>query len=263
VSAGLETGATVIERGAGPLTLTRVAFAARARRLLRAAYVLLDNDHAPEAVGLFRTMNEYLIVGRWLAIDPEKHVKLWAEDDVAKALLVDERTFEHGDFRLLDAETRGLYERHRDELRAELRPASDAEPPAVCETCGRPLSKAKRERLPPLEQMAQAVELELAYQTAYRLDSQSAVHATGMAVNHAYDEAEQGYVLRPAPHLALAGIDSYALGAHLLLDLLVDIASQIPELGWMPMLELVREMQRAITAADPESESAKARRSET
>lgn len=228
---------------------------------MHAAYGLLDNDHAPEAMGLFRTMSEYLIVTRWLRLSPEKHLNLWAEDDLRRLLMTNDKTFEHGHFRLMDEATRGLYERVRDDVRAE-RERAESQPARACEACGRPLKKPKKEKLPTVEEMAEKVELEFAYNTQYRLDSQSAVHASGMAVNHVYDEVDEGYLVRPVPHLAMAGIESYAIGAHILLDVLMGAARDIPELGWMPHLELVQKTLREITASDPESESAKHRAAE-
>jgi hypothetical protein len=256
ISAGIEHG-TVVQRGAGPQTLIRIGFAQRARRLLRAAYGLIDNEMAPEAVGLLRTMSEYLIVMRWLALDPERNMKLWAKDDLRRSLLIDDKALEHGGFRLMDEETRGLYERERDELRTET--SDEAEPVDVCEACGRTLKKAKKERLPTIEEMAENVDLAFAYNTAYRLDSQSAVHATGMAVADAFEEVAEGYLVRAEPHLMMGGIDSYAIGVHVLLDILLHAAREIPELGWMPHLELVQTTLKAITATHPESETAKAR----
>lgn len=259
ITSGLEEG-TIVQRGAGPQTLIRIGFAQRARRLLRAAYGLIDNGMAPEAVGLLRTMSEYLIVLRWLALDPDKNMPLWAEDDLRRSLMIDDKAFEHGGFRLMDEETRGLYASQRDDLRAEVSTAEEAT--ETCPRCGRPLKKTKKEKLPTIEEMAEKVDLAFAYNTAYRLDSQSAVHATGMAVNNAFDEVEAGYLVRDEPHLMMGGIDSYAIGAHVLLDILMHAAREIPELGWMPHLELVQKALKEITATHPDSETAKRRRAE-
>lgn len=259
ITSGLEEG-TIVQRGAGPQTLIRIGFAHRARRLLRAAYGLIDSGMAPEAVGLLRTMSEYLIVLRWLALDPDKNMPLWAEDDLRRSLVIDDKAFEHGGFRLMDEETRGLYAGQRDDLRAEVTTAEDAT--ETCPSCGRALKKTKKEKLPTIEEMAEKVELAFAYNTAYRLDSQSAVHATGMAVNNAFDEVEAGYLVRDEPHLMMGGIDSYAIGAHVLLDILLHAAGEIPELGWMPHLELVQKTLKEITATHPDSETAKRRRAE-
>ncbi len=85
------------------------------------------------------------------------------------------------------------------------------------------------------------------------------MHASGTAINNAFAEVEDGYLVRAEPHLMMRGIDSYAIGAHILLDILSDTARDIPELGWEPHLELVQKTLKAITAANPESETAKAR----
>jgi hypothetical protein len=71
MSETLEAGLGVREN-AGPGTLALVAFAARARRLLRSAYRVIDVGEREAAVPLYRVMNEYLIVERWLLkVGPE------------------------------------------------------------------------------------------------------------------------------------------------------------------------------------------------
>jgi hypothetical protein len=249
VSAGLEDG-TIVTRGAGAMTLAIVGFAARGRRLLRAAYFLLDQDHAPEAVPLLRTASEYLITMRWLLLDPEKNLRLLAESDVAKSLLIDARVYEHGGFRLMSDETREFYQAAQAHLKAHPPGEAGAEENDLFGVAG------KRERLPTVERMAELVDLSFAYNSAYRLDSQSAVHATAMAINNAFDEVPEGHLVRPVPQLAFSGIDSYALGAFLLLDLLTETANRIPELGWETHLDLIRDNLTTITQADPKSQTA-------
>jgi hypothetical protein len=200
------------------MTMVRVAFAARGRRLLRAAYILLDNGDSPESVPLLRTISEYVIVGRWLALDTEKHLRIWAYADVGKTLHIDAKAFEHGDFRLMEQEARERFEAAKAELRGE---------------------GEKPEPLPQIEQMAKLVDLSFAYNTAYRIDSQSAVHASGMAVNNAFEEVDEGYIVRPEPLVTLGRLENYGRGAAALADLLSDADNVIPELGWTKHLELV------------------------
>jgi hypothetical protein len=250
ISAGLETG-TIVQPGAGPETLVRVAFAARARRLLRAAYLLLDNDGGPEAVGLLRTMSEYLFVSRWLSRDTAKRMSLWVEDDLRRAIFTNDKTFELGGFKLMDDAMRGTYVAARENLLQE-RKSEPKEEGEKCDSCGR-VSRPKKEVLPTIEQMAADVGLEFAYNTQYRLDSQGSVHATPTAVNFAYEPVEAGSMVRAVPAHALAGIDSYALAAHILLDLLVDTGKDIPELGWMPHLEVVSDTLTRIRKADSDT----------
>lgn len=244
ISAGLEAG-TLVQHGAGPLTLVKVGFAARGRRLLRAAYMLLDNDHAPEGVAHLRTMSEYVIVGRWIAKDPETRLRIWTFDDVRRTLLIDDKAVEHGDFRLMDDQTRAFF----DEAKASLT-ATTPDEPAERAAVGKP------DRLPSVEEMAGDVGLSLAYNIAYRIDSQSGVHAAGMAINNVYDSVAEGNLVRLVPHVTL-GVDSYGFGASILLDLLSDADSVIPELGWTRHLELVQTTLQATSAADPDSVSSK------
>jgi len=84
--------------------MVMIGFAARGRRLLRAIYHLLDQDLAPESVPLLRTMSEYVIVSRWLALDPAENLPAWGRDSARATLLVDDRALEHGGFRLMPVE---------------------------------------------------------------------------------------------------------------------------------------------------------------
>ena len=81
MSAALDEGLGVKD-GAGTVTLALVAFAARARRLLRSAYRLVDAGERDTAVPLFRVMTEYLIAGRWLFKVGEPGMETWAMDDL-------------------------------------------------------------------------------------------------------------------------------------------------------------------------------------
>ncbi len=90
-----------------------------------------------------------------------------AEEAFRRWLLTAHRQFlnaiyQHGDFRLMDEETRGLYERHHRELRGSLTSAEEeCETPGGSES-GRPLQRKKRERLPTVEEMAEKVKLAFA-----------------------------------------------------------------------------------------------------
>ena len=52
-----------VARGGDPVDFALIAFAVRGRRLMRAAYRLIDADEPDVANALFRVMSEYLIVG--------------------------------------------------------------------------------------------------------------------------------------------------------------------------------------------------------
>jgi hypothetical protein len=254
-TSSLEEGAFVAE-GVGPMGLVLLALAARGRRLLKSAYRLVDAGERAEAAPLLRVLHEYLIVSRWLLTDPEKHLPLWANDDLRKRDVVrgrvladeeigdevkqairDEAEAEHEKVRALLAET------------AEEGQAPDAGEP--CPTCGRP-RRRQEGGLPPIEQMAARVGLRFAYDLAYRLQSQADVHATALVVDNTLIRHEDGSIMiRPEPDFGLSSYDSYQVGAHLLLDLLRPIDEQWPDLGWGPVLNAAAGSLDAIKKSDP------------
>jgi hypothetical protein len=79
----LEEGAT-FDKGVGPMGIVMITLAARGRRLLRSAYRLIDVGERAEAAPLMRIIHEYLIVTRWLLLDPEQNLTLWAKDDLRR-----------------------------------------------------------------------------------------------------------------------------------------------------------------------------------
>ena len=61
--------------------------------------------------------------------------------------------------------------------------------------------------------------------------------------------------MRRVPRFALEGYDSYAIGAHLLLDILRPLAERIPELGWESTTTKIANELAAISRAGPDSEA--------
>jgi len=117
-TASLERGLG-ISPGAGAATFALAAFAARGRRLLRSAYRLIDARERDTAVPLFRVMNEYVIVGRWLASADETTVKTWALDDLRERLNLIHEVL--ADPHLSDETKKGLVE-------TDLRPTEEVVP---------------------------------------------------------------------------------------------------------------------------------------
>ncbi|MGD0272245.1 MAG: DUF5677 domain-containing protein [Gaiellaceae bacterium] len=240
-TASLEEEAFV-ERGVDPMGLVLLAFAARGRRLLRAAYRLIDNGERAEAAPLLRVLHEYLIVARWLDTDPVKHLPMWAKDDLRQRGTTLERILSDED---LDEEVkqivRGKEDVQQEKLRAFLARLPEEEEQAPkdddrCPTCGH--SRKKRKGLPPLEVMSGKVGLGFAYNVAYRLQSQGDVHATMLVIDNTLIQQEDGQIMiRPEPDSGLSGYDPYQLGAHLLLDLLRPVDGRWPDLGWGPVLD--------------------------
>jgi hypothetical protein len=105
-----------------------------------------------------------------------------------------------------------------------------------------------------LEQMAIEAGLRFPYSFAYRLQSQSDVHATALAIDKTLDRLADGTVrLKERPEPGLSEFDSYQIGAHLLLDLVRPLADRWPDLGWTANLDAVTATLTGIARADPAS----------
>ena len=229
------------------IDLCLIAFGVRARRLLRAACRLLDADEAECANALFRVMSEYLIVGRWLTVTGPDGLTKWALDDLRERrnVLVE----------MIDDP--GLADSAKESLRLEQRATEEA----IRRYGGAnaPLSKnaarkAGEKSAPKLAQMARDVGMAFSYSFTYRVQSQTDVHATPLAIDAVYEDAspspaDPGMRLRPRPRHAMSEWDLYASGAHLLIDILRPVAERIPELGWTDALEDITTRLQAHIAA--------------
>jgi len=258
ISAILDGGADV-DKGVDPTGLALLALGARGRRLLRSAYRLLDVGERSEAAILFRVLQEYLITSRWLLLDDE-HMNVWALDDQRRRAVTIEQVASDPD---LDEETKKLIVGQAEEARAKYEEflgakfKDDEEEVEVCPECKRPLKKKKRPSLPSVEQMAKETDLKFAYDLGYRLSSQADLHATPLVVDYTLQEENGTISVREEPLFSLGHFDSYAIGAHLLLDLLRPISDRWPDLQWGPHFDAVQTTLEAVRAADPDSQSYK------
>jgi len=223
-----------------------LAFAVRARRLLRGAYTLLDDGLPDAANALFRVMAEYLIVAKWVIKGGDERAKAWAIHDLRERRVT-----------LTDVVGNKLI---GDEQRKSLQAELDATETALRTQLGPGAALSKRaarkagDTFPSLEEMAGDLGLEFVYSFAYRLLSQTDVHATALAVDSVYEDGigagDPGRRLRPAPRHAMQGFDLYQSGAHLLLDILVLLSNQMPELEWSGILgDFNRRLQIAAAAS--------------
>jgi hypothetical protein len=229
-------GPTGVTAGSGPIDFALIAFAVRARRLMRPAYRLLDAGEPDGASVLFRVMSEYIIVGRWLIKNGEEAMTRWAINDLRERrnILVEMLT----DPRIAPD--------HRGSLEGEM--AATEEAIGRYGGSGTPLSKSAAARagvepIPSLKAMAHEVDMDFAYSFGYRLQSQTDAHATPLSIDAAFEErnpAEPGPRIRPIPRHALQGFDLYAAGAFFLLDVLGAVSERISELDWEQALVDVR-----------------------
>jgi hypothetical protein len=242
ISSALEEGLGVTH-DAGAATFALVAFAARARRLLRSAYRLIDGGERDAAVPLYRVMNEYLIVGRWLLNVGEEELKLWALNDMRGRLAVLRDVIADNS---LDEETKATLGDEVARTEEAIRGYGGDDEPVT-----KSAARKAGFKVTSLEEMARTAGLDFVYAYPYRLASQTDVHATPTAIDSAYDPDEHGQVVRPVARFALEGYDSYLIGAHLLLDILVPLAERIPELGWGRTTAMVAEVLATVGRADP------------
>lgn len=239
---GLEVGDS-----AGAVTVALIAFAARARRLLRSAYRLIDAGERDTAVPLFRVMGEYLIVGRWLLKVGDEHLKTWAMDELRarRTMLLD--LPKHLDSS--DTETLELV----GEMTARLEDAMRGYAGDDVELSRRAAQKAGQQP-PSIEAMAAAAGLGFVY-WSYRFQSQADVHANPLATDGILEQGEHGIRVLQIPHFTFAELDSYRFGAHLFLDLVRPLARRVPELGWEPTTEAVGEILGALQAFPDEPQA--------
>jgi Family of unknown function (DUF5677) len=230
-----------VKHGIGPVDLALVAFAVRARRALRSAYRLLDAGEPDTANIIYRAMSEYLIVGRWLMQATEAEMQAWALFDLRdrRKTLLD----------VLDAGTE-LDEESRAAIQVEVTRAEEAIRSYGGPTAALSKRAARKagEDVPSLESMAKRVGMGFGYSLAYRVQSQTDVHATALAVDSVFEDAcasDPGPRIRETPRSALHSYNAYQLGAHLLLDVLRPVAERLPELAWEePLAEIDRRLQR-------------------
>jgi len=232
-----------VKAGIGAVDLALVAFAARARRLLRAAYRLLDADEPDAASPLFRVMSEYLIVGQWLLKVGDSGMTGWALDDLRERLHV-----------LREVVKDPKMSPHRGPLENEIAATETAirmyAGPGAALT-KRAARRAGKPQAPALEGMAREIGLGFAYSLAYRMQSQADVHATPLAIDSCFDErpGDPGPRLRSVPQHALSLYDPYVIGAHLLLDILRPLGQRVPELASERDLAAIEQRLQRLAAS--------------
>jgi hypothetical protein len=115
------------------------------------------------------------------------------------------------------------------------------------------------EVVPSLEQMAGKVGFTFPYEFAYRTQSQADVHASALAVDACYERLPDGKLrVRPAPARSLPQYELYALGAHLLRDVLAVTSDHLPGLLWRTGLGGITDALNAERQSDPRKYTADA-----
>lgn len=217
----------VVRYEAGHQTLAIAGLVGRQRRLLRAAYLLADEEQRLEASIMLRAMLEFLIRQKWLEADPHLHYVLWAIDDLKSRLRID-REIREGNpdaheaaIEIMTPEMRGVYEGELERMRHQL------------DGLQQQLGLDRPPQYPTLRGQAQAVGLGFSYSLAYRFDSQSAAHPSAMAIEQPFEDRPDlgGVRLLPEPAPERGYADPYGVGAAILRDALAGAAAVIPELA--------------------------------
>jgi hypothetical protein len=231
----LEGDEVLISARVDPLGLVLIAFAARGRRVLRAAYRLLDEGDFPEAVPLLRVLLEYAIVARWLKDHPDR-LGAWSLKDIERRVLTLDGILAELP---QDFPGRDVIEGQRDEVVA-FRDGLAAR------------SGVTTGAIPPIEVMAAEGGVLFGYQLAYRPQSQSDVHANPLAVDASYEQQDDGMLrLRPRPLHSLAQFNQYEFGAYVLRDLLSLVSDHMPGFLWRTGLEGITAAMITSRESDP------------
>ncbi len=119
-------------------------------------------------------------------------------------------------------------------------------------------------RYPSLEERARLIGEQLAYDLAYRYDSQSAAHPTAYAIEQLFEDRDVhgGIAILPSPSEARGYADPYAVAAYTLLTMIEAVRPGIPDITLESKfddvantLEAPRERGRAWYASQPPAES--------
>jgi hypothetical protein len=208
-----------------------IGLVGRQRRFLRATYTLADSEQVLEAVGPLRSMLEFLVCQRWLALDPDRNWKIWMADDHAARDLWRGRAREHAPA-LHDAAVESLTPEQRKEGEAiaavRIRLAAEL--------------GDRRPRVPSLEQRAAQVGLSVLYDGLYRYESSAGPHPTMMSVDLLLEKHRKGLVLRGEPTAQFAAPPVYLHGAFLLYEALKGSGELTPALNLRELPSLGRDI---------------------
>jgi len=205
-----------------------IGLVGRQRRFLRAAYTLADAGQVLEAVGPLRSMLEFLICQRWLALDPDRNWQIWMKDDHAARDHWRKKLREHAPA-LHDAAVESLT------------PEQLKEGEAVAAARLR-LGDRQRKDHQTLEQRAAQVGLSFIYDGLYRYESSAATHPTMFSVDLLLEKHPKGLLLRGEPTTQFVPPPVYLHGAFLLYEALKGNGELTPALRLRELPSLGRDI---------------------
>jgi hypothetical protein len=196
-----------------------VGLVGRQRRFLRAAYLLADANMDLEAISPVRSMFEFYVTQRWLALDPDLNWMLWMEKDHMTRDTWRKGVATHAPI-LHAAAIDGLTPEQREEARviAEIRAQIKAR------------IGDKKIEMPTLLNRAKAVGLLPWYDVLYRYESNAGMHPSLLATDLLFEATPTGLRLHGEPTPQFARVPIYLHGAHLLHDALKDCGDQLSSL---------------------------------
>lgn len=214
-----------------------IGLVGRQRRFLRAAYTLADAEQVLEAVGPLRSMLEFLVCQRWLALDPDRNWKLWMDDDHRARDLWRQKAHQHAPA-VYDAAVEALTDEQRKEAEAVAagRRRLEAE-------LG---DRQRHERRITLERRADQVGLGFLYDALYRYVSSAAAHPSMFAVDLLLERHPRGLLLRGEPTAQFAAPPVYLHGAFLLCEALTESGQLTPALNLRELPSLRRDIHALV-----------------
>lgn len=219
-------------RRAAPFRSATIGLVGRQRRFLRAAYMLADTGQVLEAIGPLRSMFEFLVCQRWLALDPDRNWKLWMQEDHAARDRLRDR-LRHRAPALHDAAVAALTPEQHEEA-------------GVIATARRQVAGELGARQPgdrrTVEQRANQVGLGFVYDLLYRYESSAGMHPTMFAVDLLLETEAKGLRLHGEPTSQFAAPPVYLHGACLLHQALSESGKHTPELRLPELSSLGRQL---------------------
>lgn len=197
-----------------------IGLVGRQRRFLRAAYTLADTGQVLEAVGLLRSMLEFLVRLLWLAHDPDRNWALWMANEHKANDLRQKMIRQHAPV-LHDAAVESRTPEQREEGEAVA-----AGRTRLAEELG-----DGRPGMPNLEKQARDVGWSFLYDGVYRYQSNAGPHPTMLAVDLLLEKHPEGLVLRGEPTTQFAAPPVYLHGAWLLYEALKKSGELTPTLN--------------------------------
>jgi hypothetical protein len=231
----------------------------RARRLVRAAFLLADSGYGLEAAVLLRSLTEYVFTLAWLEKDIELNLRRWLYDGLTRVLEqdttarraarrrrreagLDDATEADEPLGLLIPEIRTRMITARNALAAELAAIQDldARLEPRSERDERPaLSRAKS--LPSFRTRAAIGGLGDHYDLGYTFDSLAVAHPNSLAAEQLLVRGVDGPAVNSEPARLLP--DPFAVGTALLI-VVADLGGElIPELAIPAANEILAELQ--------------------